>query len=137
MLSSLESWSDTTSTIAFPNLLDIPSYEFNSSTSNTNLIYQNVNNLQQSSNNVQAFEKPRLQDILRNSIRGRRVLNHYKKYECLNPDLQKDLTHVIIDSFEIQDIWLNTKDLEFYANQIQHLFPTERSVCIYVIKICS
>lgn len=139
LLNSLEPWSDTATDITFPSLLDIHTYELTDNTTTTHSIdtshHLNIipsTNIQLESNNsspASHIEKPCLQNILKNSIRGRRVLNHYEKFQCLNPDLQKDLTHVIIDSFEIQDVWLNTKELEYYANQIHLLFPTERSVC--------
>lgn len=69
-----------------------------------------------------------IQTILNKSVKGRIVLEFFKKRKFLSTERRKDLVHALTDHYLLRKRRLNCHDYDNIAKSIVKVFPTEMSV---------
>lgn len=73
-------------------------------------------------------EATNLQKLLESSIIGEEIVKFYKEKNHLNTRKQKDLTHLIVDSFVQNKNKMTYNNMDEWANEIEKTFPNEKAV---------
>lgn len=81
--------------------------------------------------NNNSLEQKNLDALLKSSIRGKIVIDHYATFDNLNNKKQNELVHIIIDNFLVQRKKMSYNDMNQWANAIEQYFPNEKSVSFF------